>query len=137
MAGSNPAITYRLWLGPVQGTAQAAEDHAAGFLVCCLRDLIVDVENELRQFIVPVAMADGRWGKTAARLGWNQRRLCAEKIEPVVERGAKDAIGWNQVGDAPGQTVHAGILAVDQEDTAIHRQAGLQPGMKFRRIGVT
>src|SRR5688572_17695498 len=104
MAGSNPAITYRLWLGPLQRTAQTAEDHAAGFLVRRLRDLFVDVENELRQFIVPVVMADRRWGKTAARLGWNQRRLRTEKIEPVVECRAKDAIGWNQVGDALGQT---------------------------------
>src|SRR6185503_14622958 len=57
--------------------AQAAENNAAGFLVCRLRHLVVDVENELRQLIVPVDVAEGgrrRRGSAGTSVGFGLKR---------------------------------------------------------------
>ena len=113
------------------------QDHRPPPLVRRLAHLVIDVERELCQIIVPVGPRHRLGRHAPLRLGLEEGAFFSSQIIDIIEPGPKDAVARNDAArDRLLQRQLRRLFAMGEEHRLGDRFALFQPCDELRRIGM-
>ena len=97
---------------------------------------VVDVEEELRDVVVPVEMADLVGPDPGRRDDRERAGAVGRQVEGLVDRRDHDPLRIEDAGDPRLEAEQRRHFAMDQEELVAERQALFDPRRKLRPVGM-